>query len=962
MKLMLPMLLVLAAGPVLAAAPPLVPPSAEVVQEARGIVESMQRNERGPYHRIRWFCEDGSSHPPKPYPCAERGGGRQHAEYSPERRRLAELGWHVGTVVAALAWDEIWQPERRNQRLRELPLERYLEAVDDDWVLRRARDYRGRVQLENEEKAGRALLVKLLEQPGFLDEDFLLARELARAIPHGSPVGDRTRTIRHLAQEIGDADASFVKLRIEVHSRPSAVTSARVRAWLDSRKNLSAEIGDKARRLADGLDDLYGLAGRKQRLRLAADALAKYSPAATDLIREAQAAPPVLRIGHLSRAMEQLRQDANDKQPGASLRRLDLLTDLEAELRTSALERLEEPLTRRELLTLSRDLLRAAWGLGWLSGGERDALAAPVEGLLTASAPAAADYAFATRRLSLAAGWSAQTVRYSFAEPLVRYVALEPVAARFVDDLLRDSPLLPLGELAHRLALDGARAAGIGHRVFGQPDSDLLGINPGVARGRLRILEPEELARGEQAAEEEIVVLTETVPELNPVAGILTLGEGNPLSHVQMLARNLGIPNAAVAPTLLPRLRTHAGEEVLLAVAGDGRVLIESAGVHSGEQAQGSQQAAATHRVNAPQPHLSQVHPLPLARLHAGLAGKVVGPKAANVGELNRLFPDRIAPAIALPFGIFAEHTAAPRQRLARAFQRRRAGELDQAGLDAELDAVRQAVSDTELNPALVAELSSMMTRAFGPAGSYGVFVRSDTNAEDLPEFTGAGLNLTLPHVVGLERQLSAIAQVWGSVYARRAMAWRARILANPEAVFASVLLKKSVPSEKSGVLVTTDLTTGGPGLTVSVAWGVGGAVDNESAASRVLRPDGVTLVLAEAKAPYRRALAQYGGLVWLPAATGPVLSEAEMAELQRLAEEVGERYPAAFDDQGSRLPWDIEFAFAEGRLWLLQIRPLKQRGRAEADATVNPRVPPAIAAGWVALDERPDGGHGDRI
>ena len=129
---MLPMLLVLAAGPVLAAAPPLVPPSAEVVQEARGIVESMQRNERGPYHRIRWFCEDGSSHPPKPYPCAERGGGRQHAEYSPERRRLAELGWHVGTVVAALAWDEIWQPERRHQRLRELPLERYLEAVDDE--------------------------------------------------------------------------------------------------------------------------------------------------------------------------------------------------------------------------------------------------------------------------------------------------------------------------------------------------------------------------------------------------------------------------------------------------------------------------------------------------------------------------------------------------------------------------------------------------------------------------------------------------------------------------------------------------------------------------------------------------------------------------------------------------------------------------------------------------------------
>ena len=87
-------------------------------------------------------------------------------------------------------------------------------------------------------------------------------------------------------------------------------------------------------------------------------------------------------------------------------------------------------------------------------------------------------------------------------------------------------------------------------------------------------------------------------------------------------------------------------------------------------------------------------------------------------------------------------------------------------------------------------------------------------------------------------------------------MAWRARILNNPQAVFASVLLMKSIPSEKSGVLVTSDLTTGGAGLTVSVAWGVGGAVDNESAASRVLRADGSSLVLAEAKAPYRRVLA----------------------------------------------------------------------------------------------------------
>jgi phosphoenolpyruvate synthase/pyruvate phosphate dikinase len=248
-----------------------------------------------------------------------------------------------------------------------------------------------------------------------------------------------------------------------------------------------------------------------------------------------------------------------------------------------------------------------------------------------------------------------------------------------------------------------------------------------------------------------------------------------------------------------------------------------------------------------------------------------------------------------------------------------------------------------------------MMEREFGPPGTYGVFVRSDTNAEDLPEFTGAGLNKTVPNVVGLQRQLAAVPEVWSSVYTPRAMAWRARILDNPEAVFASALLMKSVPSEKSGVLVTADLAGGGEGLTVSVSWGVGGAVDNESAASRVLRPDGGSLLLAEAKAPYQRALAPEGGVSWLPAPMGPVLTEAEMAELRRLAAEVVDRYPPARDSAGSVLPWDIEFAFSGGRLWLLQIRPLVQRGRAQADAVVNERVPGARAAGRVPLDERPD-------
>lgn len=63
-----------------------------------------------------------------------------------------------------------------------------------------------------------------------------------------------------------------------------------------------------------------------------------------------------------------------------------------------------------------------------------------------------------------------------------------------------------------------------------------------------------------------------------PVRGILTAGEGNPLSHVQLLARNLGIPNATVNENLLPDLRAHEGNNVVLAVSAAGLVELAADG------------------------------------------------------------------------------------------------------------------------------------------------------------------------------------------------------------------------------------------------------------------------------------------------------------------------------------------------------------------------------------------------
>ena len=48
------------------------------------------------------------------------------------------------------------------------------------------------------------------------------------------------------------------------------------------------------------------------------------------------------------------------------------------------------------------------------------------------------------------------------------------------------------------------------------------------------------------------------------------------------------------------------------------------------------------------------------------------------------------------------------------------------------------------------------MAKEFGADFRGGVFIRSDTNVEDLPGFTGAGLNLTLFNIVGFDNVVKA--------------------------------------------------------------------------------------------------------------------------------------------------------------------------------------------------------------
>ena len=230
------------------------------------------------------------------------------------------------------------------------------------------------------------------------------------------------------------------------------------------------------------------------------------------------------------------------------------------------------------------------------------------------------------------------------------------------------------------------------------------------------------------------------------------------------------------------------------------------------------------------------------------------------------------------------------------------------------------------------AALRQRMEQAFGSDGSYGVFVRSDTNVEDLPGFTGAGLNLTVANVVGFDAIKKAIVRVWASPFTARAYAWRQALMEQPEHVYPAVLLMLSVNAEKSGVLVTQEIDTGDRDwLSVAVNEGVGGAVDGQSAESlRIRMHDGQVRLMAKATAPYRRAVTLAGGVTKLPASgRDAVLEPAEIELLIQFARDLPSRFPAITDAQGDSAPADIEFGFLNGALKLFQIRPFLESRQA---------------------------------
>ena len=934
----------------------------------RTLVESYKEDARGPYFRIKWFCEDGTVRDPKD-PCPDTVDGIQHASFKETALALRRSNsLYFGEILAANKISEFLDRSNNYNRLKQYQLNKYLASADDGWVLRKAQYYRGALQSEDEEAWGKSFFEEILKNDEYLNSNYYLIRQALRDIPHNGD-DNIAQLMRSQSKTLSEEMPSFMDIRIKIHGQPEKSDIFLVEKFL---KENSAKISE---------------AKKKEFLELIQTMTAFYAPLnAGDMEKQVQSIskdneltdklkqfvtdyesdmPAEKLVSDITNVLYLIRLGITDFKSGKDrLRLLDFSNQLENKLLIATQN--WETVTLAQHLDKINTLTCSAMGTGLIEQWEYQAIESILNDQLNKNSIALTDLNELLTTARSVVEWSASMVKANYQEVVNKYAGFEPLAYGFIDDRVRSSIALNLGNTVSTLGAFISAKSHLENRVMNiNNQSAIRGLNPGYAFGELVVVDgdPDKI----EVNTNSIYIFEKPPSDLKPVAGIMTVSEGNLVSHVQLLARNLGIPNAALAYENLKALKSFNGKKVFYAVSNKGNVILKEEGDMTAEEKDLFNKKERSKNVIAvpiKDIRLDVNRVVNMSEVDATDSGKLCGPKAANLGELKKLFPKQVVDGLIIPFGIFRSHMdqEMPSQsqsywaylnatfKTADAMESEGKSEIEIENFQLNaLSKLHEAILKMPLDAEFVIDLRKNFMSAFqSEIGETPVFLRSDTNMEDLKEFTGAGLNLTLFNIKEEAKIIEGIKRVWASAYTERSFKWRQKYLSNPENVFPSILIIPSVDVDYSGVMITKGINSGNDDdLTVAFSRGAGGAVDGQSAETRLITADG-NLILAPARqSDYIRLPVEGGTKTYATTFESPILNERNIADIKKLAK--GIRSKIGKNSQSSQQAYDVEFGFKDNKLWLFQIRPFVENKQAKSSdylASISPKTDDGLLIG----------------
>src|SRR6267143_348781 len=257
---------------------------------------------------------------------------------------------------------------------------------------------------------------------------------------------------------------------------------------------------------------------------------------------------------------------------------------------------------------------------------------------------------------------------------------------------------------------------------------------------------------------------------------------------------------------------------------------------------------------------------------------------------------------------------------------------------------IRGWIEATPLPKELRAEIARAYEALTGGDESVSVAVRSSATAEDLPDASFAGQQETFLNIRGLPNVMTALKQVFASLYNDRAISYRIHKGFGHAAVALSAGVQRMARSDlaASGVMFTLDTESGFRDVVfITASWGLG-----EMVVQGAVNPDEFYVhkpMLRGGKFPViRRSLgSKLQKMVFAGEASAGLsvktvdvseadrsrfcLTDEDAIELARFALKIEEHY---------QRPMDIEWAKdgSDGRIYILQARPETVKSRKSAE------------------------------
>jgi rifampicin phosphotransferase len=207
--------------------------------------------------------------------------------------------------------------------------------------------------------------------------------------------------------------------------------------------------------------------------------------------------------------------------------------------------------------------------------------------------------------------------------------------------------------------------------------------------------------------------------------------------------------------------------------------------------------------------------------------------------------------------------------------------------------------------------------------GGQPVFVRSSSNSEDLPNFSGAGLYSSRANLIDEKQLIDGIKYVWASLWNFDAYEARVRNYVDQQSVYMSALIQTGVNMDRGGVMITKDPfdPDNKNAVYISAVCGHNSKIpNNEGIPEQILFDPKSNSVVVMTLSQQQNALTfdERGDLKETPdvcSKQNRILSNLQARNLAKTALSIRRIF-------GNKKEQDIEWGIMNGKLYVVQARP----------------------------------------